>query len=276
MRIFMTGTTGYIGSAVARRVREQGHTVVAAAHSDAMMHHLAARGYTPVAADLSQPETLAAHAAAADAVIHLGFAAGPDAAEVDRRAAESLLTALDGSGRPVIYTSGVWVLGPTGDAVADERSPLAPIAAVAWRGPLERWLQDAATRGAHPVIVRPGIVHGDGGGIPGKTVAGILPVVGSGEQRWPVVHLDDLAGLYVAALERAAPGTVLHGVTEVVTVRALVGSGPLVRHEALERARTSLGDFAEALATDQVVSSALTQAAVGWTPTRFVGGESRP
>jgi nucleoside-diphosphate-sugar epimerase len=180
------------------------------------------------------------------------------------------VAALGKSRRPFVYTSGVWVLGPTGESVADERSPIAPIEAVAWRGALERWLQEETARGAHAVVVRPGVVHGDGGGIPGKTASGALPVVGRGDQRWSVVHVDDLAALYVAAAERAKPGAILHGVADVVSVAELVGDGPLVRHDDLATARAALGPFAEALAITQVVSSAETQATIGWTPKRFV------
>jgi nucleoside-diphosphate-sugar epimerase len=270
MRVLITGATGLIGGAVADAAVEAGHTVHALAHSAATAEQLRARGLKPVAGDLAQPASLLAAAAGVDAVIHAGFTGAADAAAIDQRAAETFAEALAGSGRPFIYTSGVWVLGPTGDAVADEDSPLAPIELVSWRGPLERWLRDAASRGTHAVILRPGVVHAPRGGIPASIANGSLPLVDGGTQRWPVVHVEDLARLYCAALERAAPGSVLHGITEVVRVADLIAAQPDARsellHADLATARESLGAFADALALDQVVSADRTRAAMGWEP----------
>lgn len=270
MKIFMTGGTGYIGSAVARAASEAGHQVLAAAHSAQVAADLAASNVTPVAGDLARPASLVEHAQRADAVIHVGFAAGPDAADIDRRATEALVGSLGGSGRPFVYTSGVWVLGSTGDSIADETSPTAPIALVAWRASLERWLREASDRGAHTIIVRPGVVHGNGGGIPGQMATGKLPMIDGGAQRWAVVHVEDLAALYLAAIERAAAGEILHGVGEVITVGDLMRGAPGARSEDFITALGTLGDFAEALAIDQSVSSERTQLSVGWAPSRFV------
>lgn len=270
MRVLITGATGLIGGAVAQAASEAGHTVHALAHSADVAEQVAARGFTPVAGDLAEPASLRAAAATVDAVIHAGFTGGADAAVIDRRAAETFAEALAGSRRPFIYTSGVWVLGPTGDTVADESSPLAPIELVAWRGPLERWLGDAASKGTHAVILRPGVVHAPRGGIPGSIANGSLPLINDGVQRWPVVHVEDLARLYCLAIERAAPGAILHGITEVVRVADLIAAQPEVRSELLRAdlatARTTLGAFAEALAIDQVVSADRTRAALGWEP----------
>jgi len=282
MRVLITGATGFIGGAVARAAAEAGHTVDALAHSAATAQQLTARGITPVLGDLADPVSLRAAAAAVDAVIHAGFAAGPDAALIDQRATETLAGALAGSGRPFIYTSGVWVLGPTGDVVADEDTPLAPIALVAWRAPLERWLRDAASRGTHTVILRPGVAYDPSsrGGIPGSIANGSLPLVNGGTQRWSVVHVEDLARLYCAALERASPGSVLHGISEVVEVADLIAAQPSVRADLLRTdlatARGTLGAFADALALDQVVSADRTRAAMAWEPVHRVEQSGEP
>ena len=268
MRVFMTGATGYIGGAIARAAREAGHEVLALARTEMASRHLHSLGYQPVFGDLTDTSTLAASARLADAVIHAAIA-DADGATIDRAATEAIVSALAGSRRPFIYTSGVWVLVPTGSAPADENSPIAPIPLIAWRGPLERALRAAADRGAHTVIVRPGVAYGHAGGIPGKIARGELPLVGDGEQRWPVVHVDDLAALYLAAAERAHPGAVLHGVGGVIRLRDLLRAEPFrapSHRQAVAVARETLGDFADALALDQDVSADRTRATLGWRP----------
>ena len=269
MRILITGATGYIGSAIARAAREAGHEVLALAHTETSSRHLRSLGYVPVAGDLADTSSVVRHARNADAVIHAGIAAGANAAAVDRSATEAVVNVLAGSGRPFVYTSGVWVLGASDEMRADEDSPIAPIAAVAWRGPLERWLQAAAARDAHTVTVRPGVAYGNGGGIPGKIARGMLPLVGDGRQRWSVVHVEDLAALYIAAVERAGAGAVLHGVGGVTRLSDLLQAEPVQLPQArqdLVSARSTLGDFADALALDQEVLADKTRAALDWRP----------
>jgi nucleoside-diphosphate-sugar epimerase len=270
MRIFITGATGLIGSAVAQAAVAAGHAVHGLAHTPATAQLLAQRSISPVAGDLADTRSLRAAVTTMDAVIHAGFAGGDDAAAIDRRAAEALASALARSDRPFIYTSGVWVLGETGDAVADEESPTAPIELVAWRAPLEQWLRDAVALGTHAIVLRPGVVRAPGAGIPARVADGSLPLVGDGEQRWPVVHVDDLARLYLAALVRARPGSVLHGVAEVAravdVVTAESGALSSTRRMDLATARRLLGPFADALALDQVVSAERTRAATSWVP----------
>lgn len=268
MKILITGAAGYIGGAVAAAARAAGHEVLALARNRAARDDARARGFTALPGDLTDLLTLARWARSADAVIHAGFAAGPDGARVDEAATRAMASALEGSGRAFVYTSGVWVLGAAGPRPAGEDAPVRPIALVAWRAPLEGWLVETAGRAVRTVILRPGIVYGQGGGIPGKIARGELPLVGTGAQRWAVVHLEDLAALYVAAAERAPAGGVLHGVAGMIPASDLVHAegGVPPRPVALEAARASLGAFADALALDQEVSSGRTRAALGWNP----------
>jgi nucleoside-diphosphate-sugar epimerase len=270
MRIFITGATGYIGGTIARLAQDAGHEVAALAHTDSADRQLRSLGYSPVPGSLTDTTALVRHVRSADAVVHAGIATGAYASEVDHLATEAMVGALAGSGRPFIYTSGVWVLGATDATPVDEDSPVAPLPVVAWRGPLEHWLRAAAThRDAHTVIIRPGVAYGSGGGIPGKIARGTLPLVGGGRQRWSVVHVDDLAALYLAAVERAGPGAVLHGVGDVVRLVDLLDAEP-VRVDSVSQnvssARATLGDFADALALDQEVLAHKTRAALGWQP----------
>lgn len=265
MRVFLTGATGYIGSNVARALDGAGHEVVALAHHDEARKELSASGYGIVAGDLTDPDGLAEAARRADAVIHAANTGGEDAARVDEAAVHAMVGALDGSGKPFVYTSGIWVLGETGDEPVTERTPVDPIDLVAWRGPLEKWLVEASTRGVRTIVIRPGVVFGQNGGIPGMMARGELPVVGDGENRWPVVHVDDLARLYVAALENAPAGSILHGIGGVVRQGELgkrLGADSIPLDDALD----AMGGFAAALALDQNIAARHTSDLLGWEP----------
>lgn len=268
MQIFITGATGYIGHAVAAAVSRAGHQVLALAHRPGAEEAIRERGWTPVAGDLAETAVLEPAAAGAGGVIHAANTNDEDAARVDREAMGAFLRALEGTERPFVYTSGVWVLGETGDRVADEDASTegaAPL--VRWRAENEKEVLAAARRGVRTVVLRPGIVYGAGGGIPAMMARGEVPVIGSGAQRWTTVHLDDLADLYLRALEAPA-GTVLHGISGEVTM-AEVGEaarGEEVERVSLEEARERLGGVAEALAMNQRASSRRTRELTGWQP----------
>lgn len=276
MRVLVTGATGYIGGATAAAAAAAGHQVIGMAHDRDAERRLTAAGLNPVRGDLRDADSLRRAAEGVDAVIHAANTGGADAAEVDTSATRVLLEAMRASGGRLIYTSGIWVLGPTCAGVADEGSPRNPIALVAWRADLEVEVLRPGIQGrglAHAgIVLRPAIAYGGAGGIPAGIAAGTLPVVGDGRQAWPLVHVDDLADLYVRAL--AAPGgSILHGVAASATPRdiALLGqvrgrapSGP--HRIPLEEARAKLGYFADALALHQSVSAVQTRRLTGWAP----------
>ena len=165
MQVFLTGASGYIGSAVAQALRKAGHTVVGLARSEDQMRMLAARGLGGHRGDLRDPSALAEGVCIADAVIHASLSATPDAPQVDRAAVRAILDELNQFNRPFIYTSGCWVLGNTGDSVADENTPLAPTPLVAWRPVVEQMVLDAARQGVQGIVLRPAVVYGRGGGL---------------------------------------------------------------------------------------------------------------
>ena len=274
MRVFVTGATGYVGTAVVERLLAVGHAVAGLARSGEAEARVRAAGADPVRGELGDLGVLAAAARDADAVVHAGATGRPGQDAVDAAAVDALLEALAGSGKALVYTSGLWVLGDTGDRVAAEDAPLAPAALVAWRAEVERGVLSAA--GVRGVVVRPGIVYGRGGGIPGGMVAqgrkkGVVRYVGDGSQRVNPVHVEDLADLYLLALEAPA-GTVLHGVSATVATRELAEAAAAAagaRAEAwpLEEARAVLGPYADALALDQRVSSEVARG-MGWRPSR--------
>ena len=280
MRVLLLGATGYIGAVLAEHLSRGGHRVIAlrrdGSRSPAPAHAAEVR-----TGDLTAPATLtAAVTADVDAVVHAG-APTADAAR-DAAAVEALLAPLHGTGRPFVYTSGVWVLGATGTAVADETTPTAPVALVRDRPGIERSVLAAAARGVRAVVLRPGVVHGRGGGIPALLVDlarahGTGRYVGPGA-RWPMVHVDDLADLYLEVLRHGRAGTVLHAVAEqAVPSRDLAraaalaaGVAPGAQSWPLPQARAELGAaFADALALDQAVGSERTRVALDWHPHRL-------
>jgi nucleoside-diphosphate-sugar epimerase len=279
MRVLLTGATGYIGSAVAEALQRAGHEVVGLARSDASAERLQARGISMRRGDLKEPQSLTEAARDAEAVVHTALTNDADAPEADRATVEAILQALEGTGKPFIYTSGIWVYGNTGEAAADEERPLDPTPLVAWRPANEQLVLDAARRGVRAIVIRPAIVYGRGGGIPASLVQAArekatVRFVGEGSNRWPQVHVDDLADLYVRALERAPAATLLNAssgpsvrVREVAEAASRAG-GAAGRTESwpLEEARRTLGPYADALALDQQVSGEKAMKLLGWTP----------
>lgn len=277
MELLLTGATGYLGGAVARRLAAAGHGISAVVRAGSKVSGLP-EGTRLVPGDLGAPELLAAAAAQADGVVHLAPSGG---LRTDETVVQALVGALAGRGGALVWTTGVWVLGPTGGGTATEGSPTAPVALVRDRVAVERAVM-AATNDVRAVVLRPGIVHGHGRGIPAMLVdqarrAGTGVVTGAPDVRWPMVHVDDLADLYLAAVERAAAGSVLHGVAEegvlvadLATAAAqAAGARPGWQVRSTAEAATELGaPFAEALATSQVVGSTRTRFALGWHPRR--------
>ena len=278
MKVFLTGASGYIGSAVAERLRAAGHQLTGLARSDTAAARLSRAGVTPIPGDFTDPKTIGNAARQADGVISLATTYDP---AIDGPAIDSILQSLGGSNKPVVYTSGIWSHGDTGGKVVDETSPPQPAELVAWRQAVEDRVLEAAKRGIRSVVIRPAIVYGRGGGIPAGFVDsarqhGAARYVGTGDNRWPFVHVDDLADLYLLALEKAPPGTLLLAVSgpsypvRDVAAAASRGAGAGGRTAAwpLDEARTQLGGYADALVLDQQASGKRAQQLLGWRPHR--------
>jgi nucleoside-diphosphate-sugar epimerase len=278
MRIFLTGASGYIGTAVAERLRAAGHELTGLARSDAAAAKLKSAGIQPLRGDFSDPKSVGSAARAADGVISLATTYDP---AIDGPAIDAILGALAGSNKPFIYTSGIWSHGDTGGKVVDETSPPNPAELVRWRQKVEERVLEGAKRGIRSVVIRPAIVYGRGGGIPAGFVEsarkeGAARYVGTGKNRWPLVHVDDLADLYLLALEKAPPGTLLLGVSgpsrpvsEIAAAASRsAGAGGRTVATPLEEARKKLGAYADALVLDQQASGRRAQELLGWTPRR--------
>ncbi|MGO9081987.1 MAG: SDR family oxidoreductase [Streptosporangiaceae bacterium] len=292
MRVFVTGASGWIGSAVVPELIGAGHQVTGLARSDASAAALAAAGAQVQRGTLDDLDSLRSAAAASDGVIHLAFkhdiafsGGFQDAADADRRAVETFGEVLAGSGRPLVIASGT--LGLTPGRVATERDghSLDPAVAALGGGPETRRATAKATlslasRGVRSSIVRlPPTVHGDGDGGFMATIVGIARgkgvsgYIGDGASRWPAVHRLDAAHLFRLAVEKAPAGSTLHAVAdEGVPIRDI--AGVIGRHLGLPVAAISPEDAAEHfswlagfLAIDAPASSALTRELMGWQPT---------
>lgn len=279
MRVLVTGVSGTIGSAVARALRGRGHTVAGTVTAS---DRPVPEGVEPLVADLFDPSALSAVAGSVDAAVHAASSNDERAGELDGIVIESLLSAFQGTGKALVYTSGLWLHGNTGDDPATEVSPFAPPMVLAWRPSLEQVLIDAAAdRGVRTVRIRPGLVYGGGRGYvpmllsPQEHADGaLIRHFGDGSNRWSVVHADDLGELYASAVESAPAGSVYLGTNEdsvVVRDAAKVVAdrvGARVEHWDPTEAQQFWSIMVEAFMLDQVATSAKARTDLGWAPSQ--------
>ena len=276
MKVLITGGSGYLGRATIRALQAQGHQAVALVRSDDAARRVASIGAASVRGSLTDAELLRRTAEDADAAIHLAQDYGPDTAVVDLAAATAIQ---DGLGaRPYVHTGGVWVYGNT-HRMVDETAPQSPPPVTAWRADNEKQVLARAAESGHPVLVMPGVVYGHAGGLVeqflGKPArAGSAHYIDGGENRWAMVHVDDIAQLYVAALSASA-GSIYAGVddTQSPTMRQVAEAVSIAAGEpgtassiTMGQARREFGPLADAFALDQRLSSARARRELNWAP----------
>jgi nucleoside-diphosphate-sugar epimerase len=280
MRIFLTGATGFIGSAIIPELQAAGHQVLGLARTHENAARLEAMGAAAHRGDLHAPETLAAGAAACDATIHCAFihdfSRFAENIAIDRGAVEAMLTALEGSGKPFVLTSGVLMVDAGREATEEDAA--AQEGPGAGRGATERLAEDFAARGVRTMIVRLPQVHDtEKQGLITYAIEvarqkGVSAYVGDGSNRWAAGHVTDVARLYRLALEKGASGARYHAVGEggvpMRDVAEAIGRrvGVPTRSIAPDEALAHFGFVGMFALRDAPVSSRLTRERLGWSP----------
>lgn len=279
MRVFLTGATGFIGSAIIPELIDAGHEVLGLTRSEAGAESLAAAGVQPHRGDLTDLESLRSGAALSDAVIHCAFqhdfSQFVENCAIDERAIKALGAALAGSERPLIVSGGIGPWAP-GRLMTEDVDPPA-------ESPLPRVSEQAAMSqipdGVSAAVVRLPQVHDTARQglvsmlIPMAREKGVSAYVGEGRTRWPAAHVLDVARLYRLALEKHETGAKYHAVGEEgVSLRDIaeaIGRGLKIPVASLspEEAAAHFGFFAMFAGLDNPASSASTRERLGWRPT---------
>jgi nucleoside-diphosphate-sugar epimerase len=262
MKIMLTGGTGFIGSAVLDHLVGAGHQVTAVVRSQSSSLAVEKAGAVAVIGDLFETRWLASELQHHDAGIHTAAGSDENDAALNDAVIDAAISAFAGTDKPFVHTGGVWVYGS--NPAISETSPLAPPAITSWRPAGEQRLLESGVRAS---VIQPAIVYGHGKGIPAMIGQGD-PLPGTGDQHWTTVHVDDLADLYVRALDAPGGQAYVGAAGDNPTVRELgeaAGDSPTFAGD--DATLETMGAFGEALILDQRADGAKAKS-LGWTPSR--------
>ena len=280
MRVFVTGATGHVGSAVAAAFARAGHETYGLLRSPSKAPALEAAEVVPVAGTMEEPEGWRETAERCSVLVHCAVDASESSWDLHRATLGALREAArERTGRVLLATSGVWVYGDSGDSAVDEASPLDPPTFVAPRPAVDAAVLSWNGGGLRTLVIRPGCVYGGAGSLTAAwfesaTRHGAARIVGDGTNRWAMVHRDDLADLYVRAAESGLGGEVVNAtdpgratVLECARAASLAaGAEGRVEHWPVEQAVAATGPFATCLALSQHVDSGKAARLLGWAP----------
>ncbi|MBA3976412.1 MAG: NAD-dependent epimerase [Candidatus Solibacter sp.] len=277
MNVFVTGATGYIGSAICQLLQQRGHTVTGLTRGPGKAAALREKGYRAIVGEVDDADLIYAGCKRNDAVIHCAMEFIPSAGLIDSTAVRHMIDANRGTLKPLVYTSGVWVFGDTKGRTVGEASALHTPEFVLWRPAVEEMVVNAKEVGISGVVLRPGMVFGRGGGVLARMfrqarAERVIRIAGHGGNHWSTIHIDDLAELYLHAITRPAAGEVFiatggmpHRVERIAAeVASRCGPGVKVVNTPVGLAVTQMGPVAGCLAMDQKVASTKAARFFGW------------
>ena len=282
MHVFMTGTTGYIGTALAQKLLQQGHTVTGLARSQEAADAMAARGLSAHLGDIGEPQSVRDILPLVDAVIHVAVGLPRGVTQTDFAFANALIEGLSGTGKPLVMTSGLGVYAGSTNAYVDEETVLSPaIEMQALRVNLEKHVLAASARNVRSMVLRPAHVYGRGGsGMLIRTLLGTAAesqrgaFIGNGIVPVSTVHIDDLVSAYLAALDRGVAGRVYNLVSDRVYMTDLAkavshatgGTGEVVSLSP-DEAQSVWGPLAMMYGASPIISGTRAIVELAWNAT---------
>jgi nucleoside-diphosphate-sugar epimerase len=279
MKVFVSGATGYVGLNVARALRREGHQVWGMTRFENKKDLLLKSEIIPVVGDMRKADSYKKYLPQMEILVHAALAREKDAPLLDKETVKIFMEACNRSNtiKMFVYTSGVWVIGDTGDSKAQEDRAPKPIKMVAWRVEVEKMVLKGER--VNTIVIRPGCVYGKQGGLTGLWFGSaendkVFSMVGSGNNRWAMVHVDDLADAYVRAALTGYSREIFNiadsshvTIGEIAQAIARVtGYNDRIKFKAPDDARREIGDLADGLAIDQQVDSIKARSILGWNP----------
>lgn len=291
MKIFVTGGSGYIGSAVCAALARAGHEVYGLVRSPEKGRALAAAEVHPVVGTMQDPDSYRSAADRCQVLVHAAAEYSSEYMSLDRQTLQTLLTSAAAAGQPrlFVYTSGVWIYGNT-EGLVDEGAEPHPPPFVAQRVHHEELVLKASAGTVRALVLRPGCVYGGRGGLTGSWFEsaekeGAARIIGDGRFRWAMVHVEDLADLYVRACESDLAGEAFNAtdrsrftVLECAEAASrAAGAGGKVVNTPHEEAFKAMGHMADGLVLNQHVDSRKAVRLLGWQPRHggFADGAGR-